>query len=436
MQAAGAAMLNEGGQTVATNSDNASHNNGGMKKASDGPRHKLTAKEEIMIAEAAAERELNQPYFILRPHPQADMYRYREKYCRTRMIEQRAVRMFQIHWRMHAFWDRIRRQANARRIAWWYKKILDERIRQGKIREFIIRHASTSIQRAYKYYYMLRKRAAIYIQKMARGRMGRKFPVVYRARMKGATKIQSWARGWLARLTDRVILARIYLRLPPFWRSLMHKAAYRPGNPMSTAIESVRTMVLEQGSVPLGSIPSAFEKEVLRLRIHAAKVAAAQSEDFMGDPDGNFTALLAIDDSLPGGDGALYRQNESTQLTDVRETLSDVRDMNRHITNHVMNQQVSKYAQPLDSKPHVIKRPPHIPQSFDKRPYATNDDGRHAPITGSKDTLIPEYDSTLMTYRQKASIKAVARRAGYDEDDEGDDSVGVETCPITYDSDI
>ena len=434
MQAAGV-ISNDGGQTVVTATDKSSNDNGTVKKASEGPRYKLTAKEEIMIAEKAAERELNQPYFILRPHPQADVFRYREKFCRTRMIEQRAVRMFQIHWRLHAFWDRIRRRANARRIAWWYKKILMERIRQGKIREFIIRHASTCIQHAYKYYYMLRKSAAIYIQKMARGRMGRQFPRIYKARMKGATKIQSWARGWLARLTDRVILARIYLRLPPFWRALMHKAAYRPGNPMSRAIESVRTMVLEQGSVPLGSVPSAFEKDVLRLRIQAAKVAAAQSEDFMGDPDGNFTALLAIDDSLPGGDGAIYRQNESTSLSDVRETLSNVRDMNHHITHHVMNQEVSKYAQPLDNKSHVIKRPPHIPQSFDKRPYATNDDGRHAPITGSKDTLIPEYDSTQMTYRQKASIKAVAKRAGYDDDDEGnDDSVDVVLHAMIVDS--
>ena len=431
MLAAGVAvsMTNEGGSTVASTTDKGPNDRGTVTRPSDAPRHKLTAKEEILIAEQAAERELNLPYFILRPHPQADVFRYREKYCRTRMIEERAVRMFQIHWRMHAFWDRIRRQANARRIAWWYKKILMERIRQGKIREFIIRLATVRVQRTYKSHFLLRKRAATYIQKMARGRMGRKYPVIYRARMKGATKIQAWARGWLARLTDRVILARIYLRLPPFWRALMHKAAYRPGNPMSCAIESVRTMVLEQGSVPLGSVPSAFEKEVLRLRIHAAKVAAAQSEDFMGDPDGNFTSLLAIDDSLPGGDGAIYRQNESTKLTDVKEALSDVRDMNHHITHHVLSPKKSKYAQPLDNKSHVIKRPPHIPQSFDKRPYATNDDGRHALITGSKDTLIPEYDSTQMTYRQKASIKAVARRSGYD-DDEGDDTVGVDACPI------
>lgn len=66
------------------------------------------------------------------------------------------------------------------------------------------------------------------------------------------------------------------------------------------AIESVRTMLAGSGSRPLGSVPSAFDKDVLRLRAAELRAAAVEAEELTADPDAPAPPLLLIDDAVPG----------------------------------------------------------------------------------------------------------------------------------------
>ena len=147
----------------------------------DGPRRKMTAGAVIQMEEAAAETELNLPYVVLRPHPLEAVLRYREKYLRTRMVENRAVRIVQLKFSVYNFWRKMRNKISGRKIAWWYKRILEERKWQIRLKEYIQNTAAKHIQRAYRGHFIVRKRAAILIQKIARGRQGVLFGALCRA---------------------------------------------------------------------------------------------------------------------------------------------------------------------------------------------------------------------------------------------------------------
>jgi hypothetical protein len=66
------------------------------------------------------------------------------------------------------------------------------------------------------------------------------------------------------------------------------------------ALESVRTMLDGTGSRPLGAVPSAFDKDVLRQRAAELRRAAQEADELAADPDAPAPSLLLLDDALPG----------------------------------------------------------------------------------------------------------------------------------------
>ena len=119
------------------------------------------------------ERDRPGPYWVLRPHSLAAAWRHRDCCVRRRLAEIYACRVIQHVYRLHSVWRRISLKVYARRVAWWYKGILEERKRCRKIRLSFLDRSAAKIQRLCKGAMRSVRHASLQIQRMARGRLGR-----------------------------------------------------------------------------------------------------------------------------------------------------------------------------------------------------------------------------------------------------------------------
>ena len=108
--------------------------------------------------------------------------------------------------------------------------MLERRKRAARLLAFIRNHAARVIQKYYRLSVFPFIRAATLIQKIYRGRRGKRKVKIIRKSNIAATVIQKVMRGVLVRVSDRYILAQIYLKLPPFWRVIMNSAPKHNAN--------------------------------------------------------------------------------------------------------------------------------------------------------------------------------------------------------------
>ena len=92
---------------------------------------------------------------------------------RRRLRETHACRLIQQAFRVHRVWLRISLKLYARRVAGWYKRILDGRSRAERLRILILNRSASAIQRFCRGAMHVTRSASIHIQRAARGRMGR-----------------------------------------------------------------------------------------------------------------------------------------------------------------------------------------------------------------------------------------------------------------------
>ena len=113
------------------------------------------------------------PYRALRPHSLAAMWRHRDQCVRLRLGQVHASRVIQHAFKVHSVWRRISLKVYARRVALWYKRILEERKRCNRLRLFILNRSASKIQRRCMHAMQIMKRASLQIQRASRGRIGR-----------------------------------------------------------------------------------------------------------------------------------------------------------------------------------------------------------------------------------------------------------------------
>jgi hypothetical protein len=114
------------------------------------PKNNRSAREKVVDEQKERARALDIPYPILRPHPQAAIYRDRDTSYRLRLADNRSAEIIRTCWKVHVLWNRIRLKLPARKVALWYKKILDERRRQNEQRDYLFNSRASIIQRVYR----------------------------------------------------------------------------------------------------------------------------------------------------------------------------------------------------------------------------------------------------------------------------------------------
>ena len=287
-------------------------------------------------------------YLALAGHPLRKAYRYRDMYIRRRLVEQDCARFIQLKWKLYAFWQRFRRRLSARKIANTYKVILERRKLAIAVHALAIQNSAKRIQRYFRNSKLPLVKAATKIQKIYRGHRCKH--LLYRKAHEewASVKIQKIVRGMLVRISDRYILAQIYLKLPPFWRTIMKSLPpYAAG------------VALAPGDKPL--TPE-----------EAAKYAAEE---------------------------AVRKRIFPYQIAEARE---DVQHMLKHIIEDVVTDGILKPKLPL-----------LVAQPFDKKPYISNQYGRHIDYYSHIDGLLAS-DTAATTGRAKEKREKAQRRLKYD----------------------
>ena len=160
----------------------------------------------------------------LSPHSLASVWRFRDQYIRRRLTENRAASVIGFKFLLHRMWMKLRRGISARKISRWYIRRIEEIRFQAKLLSFIQNRSAKLIQRRYRDVLLPMMLAAVKIQGMFRRWVFLK-RVLFRAnRIEAAIRIQKIVRGMIVRLSDKFILAQLFLKLPPFWRAIMKSA--------------------------------------------------------------------------------------------------------------------------------------------------------------------------------------------------------------------
>jgi len=161
-------------------------------------------------------------YLALAGHPLRKSLRYRDLYIRRRLEEQSCARFIQFKWKLYALWQRFRRRLSARKIANTYKVILESRKMAILLKKMAMENSAKRIQRYFRNSKLPLVKAATKIQKIYRGHVCKN--VLYRRAHEewASVRIQALVRGVLVRISERFILAQIYLKLPAFWRAIMN----------------------------------------------------------------------------------------------------------------------------------------------------------------------------------------------------------------------
>jgi hypothetical protein len=200
-------------------------------------KSKLEKEESIRRNKTAGEYPANSPKAVeliagdepstfkpLSPHSLASVWRFRDQYIRRRLTENRAASVIGFKFLLHRMWMKLRRGISARKISRWYIRRIEEIRFQAKLQAFIQNRSARLIQRRYRDVLLPMMMAAMKIQGMFRRWVFFK-RVLFRAnRVQAAVQIQKIVRGMMVRLSDKFILAQLFLKLPPFWRAIMKSA--------------------------------------------------------------------------------------------------------------------------------------------------------------------------------------------------------------------
>ena len=161
-------------------------------------------------------------YLALTGHVDRKSYRYRDFYIRRQLEEQSCARFIQFKWKLYAMWQRFRRRVSARKISNTYKVILEARKLGVLLKKLAMENSAKRIQRYFRNSKLPLVNAAVKIQKIFRGHRCKNMLFRKANEDWASVKIQAIIRGVLVRISDRFILAQIYMKLPSFWRVIMN----------------------------------------------------------------------------------------------------------------------------------------------------------------------------------------------------------------------
>ena len=212
----------DGGTSLAATSVVSFHTEKSPKTFSFGIKAKAMSLQEYSIDTEVGPSMVPSGFAALTGHPNRRALRFRDQYFRRRHDELHAIRLIQLKYRIYAIWQRFRYRISARKIANTYKVLLVWRELMRKVREMQIHYSARKIQRYFKNCMLPYIKAATMIQKIYRGRYAKKRVRILLLGQRSAVLIQKVARGMLVRISDRYIMAQIYLKLPPFWRIIMN----------------------------------------------------------------------------------------------------------------------------------------------------------------------------------------------------------------------
>lgn len=264
---------------------------------------------------------------VLIPVDNKKALEFRDLYCRERWSQDWAVRFMQLKFRLHIIWVRFRTRVMARRIANTYSVILKRRRQLKAFEAFVRNHAAKTIQHCFYKHKIMYLRAAKKIQKVTRKWLARREKKFLSYKNKVVVCIQKMARGMLVRISERYILAQIYLKLPPFWREIMKITPRISHNKYDPAAVEDAKDGNKRGEASAESTSRRFRKR----KIHAY------------------------------------------EITEMKQETSQ---MLHHILNNVVSNKIL-----------APKLPFVVPQPFDKKAYVSLGDGRKISFYGHNDTI-------------------------------------------------
>ena len=158
----------------------------------------------------------------LYPDKRRKLWRIRDHFVNRMMDEKWAVKKIQYNIRLAKNYRIIRDRCTATRIQRWYRlRKIEFCLYVIRDKLFVIRCA-LRIQRNFRNNLLPSIRAVILLQTRVRAWKARNDIKLLKLKHVMATKIQRIARGMLVRLSDWFILAQIYVKLPPFWKTVIH----------------------------------------------------------------------------------------------------------------------------------------------------------------------------------------------------------------------
>ena len=164
----------------------------------------------------------------LYPDKRRELWRIRDHFINRMMDEKWAVKKIQYNVRLCKKYKILRNKHTARRIQRWYRaKKIELCLHIIRDRLFII-NCALRIQRKFRRVLLPSIRACIIMQTKIRAWRARNEFALLKLKHVKAISIQRMARGMLVRLSDWFILAQIYLKLPPFWKTVLHSTVPQP----------------------------------------------------------------------------------------------------------------------------------------------------------------------------------------------------------------
>ena len=172
----------------------------------------------------------------LYPVKKRNIWRIRDRFINRMMDEKWAVKKIQYNIRLAKNYRIKRNWHTAARIQRWYRnKKIELYLHIIRDRLFIL-NCALKIQRHFRRHLLPTIRACIYVQTVVRAWKARADVARLKLKHAQAIQIQKIARGMLVRLSDWYILAQIYMKLPPFWKTVIHSVVPE-GSDSSTSLQ-------------------------------------------------------------------------------------------------------------------------------------------------------------------------------------------------------
>ena len=285
---------------------------------------------------------------ILRPHPKAEAWRFRDKFIRTRLQEFHAVRVIEQARRVQLMWRRIGRNVSAHKIACWCTVLMNERKRRKLVKAFVLNRSAKVIQRCYRQHDGGRAKQCTKIQRIARGYIARQLAKQYRKRLHASLIIQKRMRGALVRSSNQYFMMQMYLALPQFWRKLFRYAPFQPQYEMTPNLSFQD--VVRKGNFPhdttLVSYPHPHKLvdgtdvfghlvnkpgHTMNYGLHGAGVVGGSST-----PIGTGVGV-GIGPSSPTSSSVVSYRETMTRPDEVKDLLGEVQDIRGHIKGSVLS---------------------------------------------------------------------------------------------------
>lgn len=161
-------------------------------------------------------------FVVLEPHDEMKSLRYVDDFTRRRILEMQSAGLLQSQWKRFRLWIRLKYKLSARRIANTYKIILEKRKFKIRVQIWKENYLIKKIQYRFRSSVMRYAFPCMRIQRFYRGCLLRRRVVARVVKGRAAIEIQRIVRGFLVRVSERFVLAQIYLRLPAFWKDFMN----------------------------------------------------------------------------------------------------------------------------------------------------------------------------------------------------------------------